>query len=105
MGDSSNTSAPPDPDATSFASDAARHPHLTRLINLVFGRPLASQEQEETKIGPLAGVPAMGLDGLTGSADKAATRQARKPRAKKAEGEVSKPGPKPRAPREPKGAA
>src|SRR4051794_3452201 len=38
------------------------------LISLIFGRPLASSEQDETKIGPLAGVPAMGLDGLTSSA-------------------------------------
>lgn len=38
------------------------------LISLVFGRPLASHEQQETKIGVVAGVPAMGLDGLTSSA-------------------------------------
>src|SRR3954447_15686638 len=38
------------------------------LISLIFGRPLASSEQDETKIGPLAGVPAMGLDGLGSSA-------------------------------------
>jgi amino acid transporter len=38
------------------------------FISVIFGRPLASDEQDETKIGPLAGVPAMGLDGLTSSA-------------------------------------
>jgi amino acid transporter len=38
------------------------------LISVIFGRPLASNEQDETKIGPVAGVPAMGLDGLTSSA-------------------------------------
>lgn len=38
------------------------------VVSLIFGRPLASHEQEETKIGPVAGVPAMGLDGLTSSA-------------------------------------
>ena len=43
--------------------------------------------------------------GAGAPADKAATKQARKPRAKKAEGEVSKPSPKPRAPRKPKGDA
>src|SRR6476469_9079479 len=47
--------------------------------------------------------------GAGAPADKEATRQARKPRAKKAESEVSKPGPatspKPRAPRKPKGGA
>src|SRR3954467_7839542 len=38
------------------------------VISVIFGRPLASDEQDETKIGPAAGVPAMGLDGLTSSA-------------------------------------
>src|SRR3954451_557921 len=38
------------------------------LMNVMLGRPLASDEREEVKIGVLAGVPAMGLDGLTSSA-------------------------------------
>src|SRR5215217_154540 len=38
------------------------------LASAIFGRPLASHEQEETKIGPASGVPAMGLDGLASSA-------------------------------------
>ena len=38
------------------------------LTSLLLGRPLASSEQEDVKIGPVAGVPAMGLDGLTSSA-------------------------------------
>src|SRR3954468_19603736 len=38
------------------------------VMGWILGRPLASNEQEETKIGPVAGVPAMGLDGLTSSA-------------------------------------
>src|SRR5690348_15010886 len=38
------------------------------MVNLILGRPLASSEQEEVKIGIVAGVPAMGLDGLTSSA-------------------------------------
>jgi amino acid transporter len=38
------------------------------ITNLLLGRPLASSEQEEVKIGVLAGVPAMGLDALTSSA-------------------------------------
>src|SRR3954452_22071337 len=38
------------------------------VMNLIFGRTLANDEQEQTKIGPVAGVPAMGLDGLTSSA-------------------------------------
>src|SRR5918911_5132382 len=38
------------------------------FASLLLGRPLATDEQEETKIGVLAAVPAMGLDGLTSSA-------------------------------------
>src|SRR5438309_7381917 len=38
------------------------------VVSVILGRPLASNEQDETKIGPVAGVPAMGLDGLTSSA-------------------------------------
>jgi amino acid transporter len=38
------------------------------VVNLILGRPLATQEQEQVKMGVVAGVPAMGLDGLTSSA-------------------------------------
>jgi amino acid transporter len=38
------------------------------VLSVILGRPLASHEQEEQKIGPATGVPAMGLDGLTSSA-------------------------------------
>src|SRR2546423_15518153 len=38
------------------------------VLNLILGRPLASDEQEDVKVGVVAGVPAMGLDGLTSSA-------------------------------------
>jgi amino acid transporter len=38
------------------------------VVNLIFGRPLATDEQEQVKMGVVAGVPAMGLDGLTSSA-------------------------------------
>src|SRR6476620_9525921 len=38
------------------------------LLSIVLGRRLASHEQEDVKIGAVAGVPAMGLDGLTASA-------------------------------------
>jgi amino acid transporter len=38
------------------------------LSSLLLGRPLASSEREEVKIGVVAGVPAMGLDALTSSA-------------------------------------
>ena len=35
------------------------------LLTLMLGRPLASSEQDEGKMGLAAGVPAMGLDGLS----------------------------------------
>ena len=38
------------------------------LIDRVIGRPLASGDEEEQKIGPLAGVPMLGLDGLASAA-------------------------------------
>jgi amino acid transporter len=38
------------------------------VVNFLLGRPLATSEQEQTKIGVWAGVPAMGLDALTSSA-------------------------------------
>src|SRR4051812_42494171 len=38
------------------------------FAELILGRQLASDEQEDTKIGVVAAVPAMGLDGLTSSA-------------------------------------
>src|SRR3954465_8608191 len=38
------------------------------VIDLILGRSLASHEREDVKIGVVAGVPAMGLDGLTSSA-------------------------------------
>ena len=38
------------------------------LLRLLLGRPLANREQSARKLGPLEGVPAMGLDGLSSSA-------------------------------------
>jgi amino acid transporter len=38
------------------------------LLRILLGRPLANREQSERKLGPLEGVPAMGLDGLSSSA-------------------------------------
>src|SRR5215212_6666480 len=38
------------------------------VMTWILGRPLASHEHEDVKIGVAAGVPAMGLDGLTSSA-------------------------------------
>jgi amino acid transporter len=39
-----------------------------RLMRLLLGRRLANTEETEVKIGPLEGVPEMGLDGLSSSA-------------------------------------
>jgi amino acid transporter len=38
------------------------------LLNKLLGRPLASSEQEEQKIGVLVGLPTLGLDGLSSAA-------------------------------------
>ncbi len=40
----------------------------TSIVNLLLGRPLASDEKERVKIGVWAAIPAMGLDGLSSSA-------------------------------------
>jgi amino acid transporter len=37
---------------------------LGRLFRLIFGRPLATTEQQTQKVGPLQGVPILGLDAL-----------------------------------------
>src|SRR5689334_9462248 len=39
-----------------------------KLSRLLLGRRLASAEQAEQKIGVIAGIPALGLDGLASSA-------------------------------------
>src|SRR5256885_10992477 len=39
-----------------------------RLKQIILGKRLATHEQAERKIGVLAGIPAVGLDGLTSSA-------------------------------------
>src|SRR5450755_1577075 len=38
------------------------------LGDFLFGRRLASSEEEERKIGPLAGIPVLGLDALSSAA-------------------------------------
>jgi amino acid transporter len=71
MRDPGRVTSPSEADGISSvqSTDPSAPQHLfTRAVNLIFGRPLATQEQEETKIGPLAGIPAMGLDALTSSA-------------------------------------
>jgi hypothetical protein len=39
-----------------------------RFINILLGRPLATDEGRTRKIGALSGIAAMGLDGLSSSA-------------------------------------
>ena len=38
------------------------------LRNLLFGRPLATQEEGEQRVGPIAGIPMLGLDALASAA-------------------------------------
>src|ERR1700753_31391 len=40
----------------------------TRVINLLFGRPLAPSEERAEHIGPIAGIPIFGLDALSSAA-------------------------------------
>jgi hypothetical protein len=37
---------------------------MGRLFHFIFGRPLATAEREKQKVGPLQGVPILGLDAL-----------------------------------------
>src|SRR5258708_344106 len=45
----------------------ARTPHRDRLA-WILGRPLSTDEEEREQIGPLTGVPVLGLDALSSSA-------------------------------------
>jgi hypothetical protein len=38
------------------------------VLNLLFGRPLATSEERAEHIGPLAGIPVFGLDALSSAA-------------------------------------
>ena len=38
------------------------------LKNLLFGKPLATREEGEQRVGPLAGIPMLGLDALASAA-------------------------------------
>lgn len=40
----------------------------TNLVNLLFGRPLATSEERAEHIGPIAGIPIFGLDALSSAA-------------------------------------
>src|SRR4051812_42327768 len=58
-----HSTPPPPPPAPRTAP-----PLGSKLTRLLLGRPLASHEQEDVKIGVWAGIPAMGLDGLGSAA-------------------------------------
>src|ERR1700742_269551 len=40
----------------------------TKILNLLFGRPLATSEECAEHIGPIAGIPIYGLDALSSAA-------------------------------------
>src|SRR5271167_1173748 len=40
----------------------------SRVLNLLFGRPLATSEERAEHIGPIAGIPVFGLDALSSAA-------------------------------------
>src|SRR5579863_6412587 len=40
----------------------------TNILNLLFGRPLATSEERAEHIGPIAGIPIFGLDALSSAA-------------------------------------
>ena len=40
----------------------------SRIVNLLFGRPLATSEERAEHIGPVAGIPVFGLDALSSAA-------------------------------------
>lgn len=42
--------------------------HMSKIVDLLFGRPLASSEERAECIGPAAGIPIFGLDGLSSAA-------------------------------------
>ncbi len=48
--------------------ECAPQPTKKRALDYIFGRRLASAEEDEQKIGPLAGVPVLGLDALSSAA-------------------------------------
>jgi amino acid transporter len=66
--------SPPRPASRSQAAivtvveSTAPPPHRRSLSDYIFGRRLASSEEDEQKIGPLAGVPVLGLDALSSAA-------------------------------------
>ena len=57
------------PPTVSVVGDSTRPARRKRTLgDVIFGRRLASAEEEEQRIGPLAGVPVLGLDALSSAA-------------------------------------
>ncbi len=52
----------------SQGSEKADMPITGRLMDLLFGRPLATSEERAEHIGPIAGIPIFGLDALSSAA-------------------------------------
>ena len=48
--------------------ESTRPPRAPALADFIFGRRLTSEEEEQHKIGPIAGVPVLGLDALSSAA-------------------------------------
>ncbi|HWD98253.1 MAG TPA: hypothetical protein VG345_04435, partial [Bryobacteraceae bacterium] len=42
--------------------------NVRRILDFLFGRPLATYEDKQEKIGPVAGIPVYGLDALSSAA-------------------------------------
>ncbi len=48
--------------------ETAQPPNGKSLLDILFGRPLASEEESNERVGPAAGVPIFGLDALSSAA-------------------------------------
>ena len=59
----------PFPESSAAGQWTIRHMALSsRVMNLLFGRPLATSEERAEHIGPIAGIPVFGLDALSSAA-------------------------------------
>jgi hypothetical protein len=45
-----------------------RRERNVKITDLLFGRPLATEEEKAERIGPLKGIPIFGLDALSSAA-------------------------------------
>lgn len=61
-------SSPSAPQTVTVVSDRPGPPQQRTFADLVFGRRLRSNEEGEQQIGPLSGVPVLGLDALSSAA-------------------------------------